>query len=172
MATTNKDNKAGTVEKNDASLEIQELKDMMKAKDAENEELRNMIKQLSDIVKATNTNVASTSKNEQFDDELVYINNNSIGSQIVTIDRLGNTSLKILPNEKGEIDSLVVKVYFNKKELLSPHPYVIELERCLNVIPDWEYHHINGSRRWLEFVFLISQQKNKSQPKGDTLNKR
>ena len=34
MATTNKDNKAGTVEKNDASLEIQELKDMMKAKDA------------------------------------------------------------------------------------------------------------------------------------------
>lgn len=80
--------------------------------------------------------------------------------------------LKIFPNEKGEIDSLVVKVYFNKKELLSPHPYVIELERCLNVIPDWEYHHINGSRRWLEFVFLISQQKNKSQPKGDTLNKR
>ena len=101
MATTNKDKKAGTVEKNDASLEIQELKDMMKAKDAENEELRNMIKQLSDIVKATNTNVASTSKNEQFDDELVYINNNSIGSQVVTIDRLGNTSLKILPNEKN-----------------------------------------------------------------------
>lgn len=104
MATTNKNNKVNEAENLNIqreNKEIQELKDMMKAKDAENEELRNMIKQLSDIVKATNANTTNVQKSEQFDDELVYINNNSIGSQIITIDRIGNTSLKILPNEKN-----------------------------------------------------------------------
>ena len=101
MATSNKDNKVSVPEKNNSEKEIQELKDMMKAKEAENEELRNMIKELSSIVKATSTNTTSTQKDEQYDEELVYINNNSIGSQVITIDRLGNTSLKILPNEKN-----------------------------------------------------------------------
>lgn len=102
MATVNKDNKVSMSEKNNSEKEIQELRDMMKAKEAENEELRNMIKELSNIVKATNAGTSNVQKKEeQYDEELVYINNNSIGSQVITIDRLGNTSLKILPNEKN-----------------------------------------------------------------------
>lgn len=102
MATSNKDNKVSVPEKNNSEKEIQELRDMMKAKEAENEELRNMIKELSNIVKATNAGTSNVQKKEeQYDEELVYINNNSIGSQVITIDRLGNTSLKILPNEKN-----------------------------------------------------------------------
>ena len=102
MATVNKDNKVSMSEKNNSEKEIQELRDMMKAKEAENEELRNMIKELSNIVKATNAGTSNIQKKEeQYDEELVYINNNSIGSQVITIDRLGNTSLKILPNEKN-----------------------------------------------------------------------
>lgn len=62
MATSNKDNKVSVPEKNNSEKEIQELKDMMKAKEAENEELRNMIKELSSIVKATSTNTTSTQK--------------------------------------------------------------------------------------------------------------
>lgn len=102
MATVNKDNKVSMSEKNNSEKEIQELRDMMKAKEAENEELRNMIKELSNIVKATNAGASNVQKKEeQYDEELVYINNNSIGSQVITIDRLGNTSLKILPNERN-----------------------------------------------------------------------
>lgn len=103
MATTNKS--TGKSEKiiADGTLkEVQELKDLMKAKEAENEELRNMIKQLSEIVKTTSTNAASTTQaSDKFDDDLVYINNNSIGAQILTADRLGTVSTKILPNEKN-----------------------------------------------------------------------
>jgi len=105
MATTNKDNKASASKEVTSveNKEIQELKDLMKAKDAENEELRNMIKQLSEIVKTTQANAVApqAAKNDFVDEELVYINNNSIGSQVITIDRVGNTSLKILAGEKN-----------------------------------------------------------------------
>lgn len=105
MATTNKnaDKKTEDLNVNGALKEVQELKNMMKAKEAENEELRNMIKQLSEIVKTTNSNVTApvVATNDKFDDDLVYINNNSIGSQLLTADRLGTVSTKILPNEKN-----------------------------------------------------------------------
>ena len=104
MATVNKDNKVSMSEKNNSEKEIQELRDMMKAKEAENEELRNMIKELSNIVKATNAGTSNVQKKEeQYDEELVYINNNSIGSQVITIDRLGNTSLKFFLMKKIDL---------------------------------------------------------------------
>lgn len=105
MATTNKNTEKKTEGLTlDGTLkEVQELKDLMKAKEAENEELRDMIKQLSEIVKTTNANTATvaTQASDKFDDDLVYINNNSIGAQILTADRLGTVSTKILPNEKN-----------------------------------------------------------------------
>nr|DAH86160.1 MAG TPA: hypothetical protein [Bacteriophage sp.] len=104
MATTSKsvEKKTENVNIEGNLKEVQELKDMMKAKEAENEELRNMIKQLSEIVKTTNSNVgAPVAPADKFDDDLVYINNNSIGSQLLTADRLGTVSTKILPNEKN-----------------------------------------------------------------------
>lgn len=105
MATTNKnvEKKTEDLNVNGNLKEIQELKDMMKTKEAENEELRNMIKQLSEIVKTTssNTDAPAASTTDRFDDDLVYINNNSIGSQLLTADRLGTVSTKILPNEKN-----------------------------------------------------------------------
>lgn len=105
MATTNKnvEKKTEDLNVNGALKEVQELKDIMKTKEKENEELRNMIKQLSEIVKTTNSNVSVpvTPTDDGYDDKLVYINNNSIGSQILTADRLGTVSTKILPNEKN-----------------------------------------------------------------------
>lgn len=104
---TNKNNEKKTEEKANvegALNEVKELKDMMKAKEAENEELRNMIKQLSEIVKTTSENsntTASNNKEDGFDDDLVYINNNSIGTQLIPADRIGTISTKVLQGEKN-----------------------------------------------------------------------
>lgn len=104
---TNKNNEKKTEEKTNVEgtlNEVKELKDMMKAKEAENEELRNMIKQLSEIVKTTSeksNTVASNNKEDGFDDDLVYINNNSIGTQLIPADRIGTISTKVLQGEKN-----------------------------------------------------------------------
>lgn len=104
---TNKNNEKKTEEKANVEgtlNEVKELKDMMKAKEAENEELRNMIKQLSEIVKTTSeksNTVASNNKEDGFDDDLVYINNNSIGTQLIPADRIGTISTKVLQGEKN-----------------------------------------------------------------------
>lgn len=105
MATTNKKETTNTkVENEKESQEIQELKKMMEDKNAENNELREMIKQLSEIVKANSMAASQTNMQNiapEFDDELVYINNNSIGKQIMPLDSLGNTSLEILASEEN-----------------------------------------------------------------------
>lgn len=142
MATTSKSNKViETKEMNVASNEIEELKVLMKKKDEENEELRNMIKQLSEIVKSTSGNISQPTE-KQFDEELVYINNNSIGAQIITIDRLGNTSLQVLPNEKNrplEKEFLRQAIQINKVRRLFEYGI---LEFC-----DAKFYKIYGIER-------------------------
>lgn len=151
MATVNKENKVSKVENTPtaAEKEIQELKDIMKAKDAENEELRNMIKQLSEIVKSTSANAGANTNNEFADEELVYINNNSIGSQVITIDRIGNTSLKILSNEKNrplEKDFVRQAIQINKVRRLFEYGI---LEFC-----DKKFYKVYG----IEIKFDMSEE--------------
>ena len=130
MATSNKENKTTVTETINSEKEIQELKELMKAKEAENEELRNMIKELSSIVKATSTNNTNNQKDEQYDDELVYINNNSICSQVITIDKVGKTTLikkfaNSITKNNPEIELIVLLIDERPEE-------VTDMKRSIN----------------------------------------
>lgn len=83
--------------------EVKELKEMLAQKDKETDELKNMIRQLSEIVKATSlANAQATTESSKEDKDLadlVYIENNSVGKQILATDKLGQNSIEIQPAE-------------------------------------------------------------------------
>lgn len=97
--TTNK----GVASKSEATQnnEVKELKEMLEQKNKETEDLKDMIRQLSEIVKMTQANQVqpATSKIDDEILDLIYINNNSIGKQILSTDRLGQNSIQIKPSE-------------------------------------------------------------------------
>lgn len=83
--------------------EVKELKEMLEQKNKETEDLKDMIRQLSEIVKmtqATNQAAAMKSKEDEDVQDLIYINNNSIGKQILVTDRLGQNSIEVQASEK------------------------------------------------------------------------
>lgn len=82
--------------------ELKELKEMMAQKDKENQELKDMIKQLGELVRLSNQNSMNTAQPvQETDNDLVYVTNNSIGKQLISIDRLGQTSIIIKGLEKN-----------------------------------------------------------------------
>lgn len=84
--------------------EVKELKEMLAQKNKETEDLKQMIQQLSEIVKMSTQAAASAAPAEKNSEEirdLVYISNNSVGQQMLSIDRLGQTSIIIKPSEKN-----------------------------------------------------------------------
>lgn len=83
--------------------EVKELKEMLEQKNKETEDLKQMIQQLSEIVKMSTQAAQNTSTPQNRDEisDLVYITNNSVGRQILSIDRLGQTSILIKPSEKN-----------------------------------------------------------------------
>ena len=102
MANTSKTGAATTAASKDN--EVKELKEMLEQKNKETEDLKEMIKQLSEIVKMSAQNNIQATTTQDKDNEiadLVYITNNSVGQQILSIDRLGQTSILIKPSEKN-----------------------------------------------------------------------
>lgn len=101
MANTNKPAAATPAAAND---EAKELKEMLEKSQQENNELKDMIKQLSEIVKMTQTANSQPAQAvlDTTDDigDLIYITNNSVGKQMITTDRLGQNSIQINPAEK------------------------------------------------------------------------
>lgn len=65
---------------------------------------------------------------------------------------------KILPSPDGKIDSLtlILKAGDDEfKEYAPDHPYVMELKRCLDIVPDWEVSVFYGKRKWKRFIFSV-----------------
>ncbi len=108
--------------------EVKELKEILAQKDKENDELKEMIKQLGEIVKMTQTNVnqPATSKTEEDIADLVYINNNSIGKQIFSTDKMGQNSIKIMSDEKHRpIERDYIKLAMNLPQMRKLFEYGI-----------------------------------------------
>lgn len=113
--------------------EVKELKEMLAQKDKETDDLKDMIRQLSEIVKMTqvNTNQPATSNTDG--DEiagLVYINNNSIGKQIFSTDKMGQNAIKIMPSEKHRpIERDYIKLAMNLPQMRKLFEYgILEFE--------------------------------------------
>lgn len=144
MATTNKtaENKEPAIKKE--NNEIEELKKTIEMRNKENDELREMIKQLGEIIKATQTNNVKVEEKENIivDNDLIYINNNSVGSQIITLDKQGKTSLKIFPQDKNRpIEKSYIKQAMQINQVRRLFEYGI-LEFC-----DTQYYKIYGIER-------------------------
>ena len=140
--TTNK----GAASKQEAAQkdEVKELKEMLAQKDKETDELKDMIKQLSEIVKMTQAANQQSSNKDDIDDiaDLVYITNNSIGKQIISTDRLGQNSIVIKPAEKNRpIERDYIKQAMNIVQMRRLFEYgILEFE-------DERYYKIYGITR-------------------------
>ena len=140
--TTNK----GVASKQEAAQkdEVKELKEMLAQKDKETDELKDMIKQLGEIVKMTQTANQQSSNKDDIDDiaDLVYITNNSIGKQIISTDRLGQNSIVIKPAEKNRpIERDYIKQAMNIVQMRKLFEYgILEFE-------DERYYKIYGITR-------------------------
>lgn len=112
--------------------EVKELKEMLAQKDKETEELKDMVRQLGEIIKMTQANVSqpTTSKSEEDIADLVYINNNSIGKQLFSTDKLGENSIKIMPDETHRpIERDYVKLAMNLPQMRKLFEYgILEFE--------------------------------------------
>lgn len=140
--TTNK----GAASKQEAAQkdEVKELKEMLAQKDKETDELKDMIKQLGEIVKMTQAANQQSSNKDDIDDiaDLVYITNNSIGKQIISTDRLGQNSIVIKPAEKNRpIERDYIKQAMNIVQMRKLFEYgILEFE-------DERYYKIYGITR-------------------------
>lgn len=66
--------------------------------------------------------------------------------------------IKILPTPGGKIDSLTLRLKIGDdefKEYAPDHPYVMELKRCIDIVPDWEVSVFYGKRKWEHFIFSV-----------------
>jgi len=92
----------------------------------EAEDLKDMIKELSEIVKITqvaNQGAVIKSREDEDIQDLIYINNNSIGKQILITNRLGQNSIEVQASEN--IDQ-------SKEIILDWQPQFNKLESFLN----------------------------------------
>lgn len=109
--------------------EVQELKEMLEQKNRETEDLKDMIRQLSEIVKLTQANNAVKSdeaKEEKDLADLIYIENNSVGRQILATDRLGQNSIEIQPAEKHRpVERDYIKLAMNLPQMRKLFEYGI-----------------------------------------------
>lgn len=113
--------------------EVKELKEMLAQKNKETDDLKDMIRQLSEIVKMTQVNANQPATSNTDGDEiagLVYINNNSIGKQIFSTDKMGQNAIKIMPSEKHRpIERDYIKLAMNLPQMRKLFEYgILEFE--------------------------------------------
>ena len=66
-------------------------------------------------------------------------------------DRKLYARIELLPHDNGKIDSLSISLRIDEGDLKTyepDHPYVKELKRCLDLIPDWDVTHLYGKKEW------------------------
>ena len=118
------------------------------------DELKDMIKQLGEIVKMTQAANQQSSNKDDIDDiaDLVYITNNSIGKQIISTDRLGQNSIVIKPAEKNRpIERDYIKQAMNIVQMRRLFEYgILEFE-------DERYYKIYGiNYGWVVCINMIN----------------
>lgn len=128
--TTSKGAAAKSAASNDK--EVKELKEMLEQKNKETDELKDMIKQLSEIVKMTQVSAAQVQSSQEDKDlaDLVYIENNSVGKQILATDRLGQNAIEIQAAEKHRpVERDYIKLAMNLPQMRKLFEYgILEFE--------------------------------------------
>lgn len=70
--------------------------------------------------------------------------------------------IKILPASDGKIDSLSISLSIDNgeyKEYAPDHPYIMELKKGIDLVPDWDVPVLYGKREWENIFPIVSRGK-------------
>lgn len=82
--------------------------------------------------------------------------------------KIFSARIDILPDENGKIDSLHIDATIETTEHVksdkieineSDHPYIKELKRCINLVPDWDVNTLFGQIEWTYISEIIWNKK-------------